>query len=177
MIGSVEDAGTAALYAAYGADFIVGPTFNEALARFCNRRKLAYIPGCGSLNEIALAEEWGARGSLKPFPAARSVVRDSSRRSWVRVPGRALCRPAACATDEANLREWFSAGVACVGLGSALVKQAWVDSGDFDSIQSIDGEDAETDQRDSRDEPIRKREVRWNTFSLLSTKLQRTLAY
>ena len=135
-VGSVEDAGTAALYAAYGADFIVGPTFNEALARFCNRRKLAYIPGCGSLNEIALAEEWGAE-IIKAFPGSAVggpgfVKAVLGPRPWSRIMPTGGVR-----TDEANLREWFSAGVACVGLGSALVKQAWVDSGDFDSIQRL----------------------------------------
>ncbi len=66
-VGSVDDASTAALYIAHGANFIVAPIFNQATARLCNRRKIAYMPGCGSLNEIATAEEWGAE-IVKLFP-------------------------------------------------------------------------------------------------------------
>src|SRR5512143_1366012 len=44
--GSIVDAPTAALYIASGANFIVGPNFSPELARLCNRRKIAYSPGC-----------------------------------------------------------------------------------------------------------------------------------
>ena len=59
-VGSVVDAPTAALYITAGANFVVGPIFNPEVARLCNRRKVAYMPGCGSLNEISKAEEYGA---------------------------------------------------------------------------------------------------------------------
>ncbi len=36
-VGSVIDEPTAALYIAYGANFVVGPVLNEAVARLCNR--------------------------------------------------------------------------------------------------------------------------------------------
>jgi 2-dehydro-3-deoxyphosphogluconate aldolase/(4S)-4-hydroxy-2-oxoglutarate aldolase len=37
--------------------------------------------------------------------------------------------------EESNLRAWFKAGVACVGMGSNLVRSDWVKAGDFQSIQ------------------------------------------
>jgi 2-dehydro-3-deoxyphosphogluconate aldolase/(4S)-4-hydroxy-2-oxoglutarate aldolase len=40
-VGSVEDAPTAALFIAHGANFIVGPTCQSEVARLCNRRKIA----------------------------------------------------------------------------------------------------------------------------------------
>ena len=49
-VGTVDDAPTAALYIAHGTNFVVGPTFNPEVARLCNRRKIAYAPGCGSVN-------------------------------------------------------------------------------------------------------------------------------
>src|SRR5688572_14925768 len=58
-VGSVEDAPTAALFIAHGANFVVGPSFDEDTARLCNRRKITYMPGCGTITEIARAEEWG----------------------------------------------------------------------------------------------------------------------
>ena len=63
--GSIVDEATAALYVAHGANFIVGPSFNERVARFCNRRKIAHIPGCGS----ATASAWcrSHRPAGKPY--------------------------------------------------------------------------------------------------------------
>src|SRR5258708_34542069 len=59
-VGSVEDAPTAALFIAHGANFVVGPSFDEQTARVCNRHKIAYLPGCATVTEIATAEEGGA---------------------------------------------------------------------------------------------------------------------
>lgn len=66
-VGSVIDAPTAALYIAHGANFIVGPLFNPEVARLCNRRKIAYLPGCATVAEISAAEEAGVE-IVKIFP-------------------------------------------------------------------------------------------------------------
>ena len=58
-VGSVIDAPTAGLYIQLGANFVVGPVLNPEVARLCNRRKIAYSPGCGSVSEISAAEELG----------------------------------------------------------------------------------------------------------------------
>ena len=47
-VGSIVDAPTAGLYIANGARFVVGPMLNAEVARLCNRRMIAYSPGCGS---------------------------------------------------------------------------------------------------------------------------------
>lgn len=135
-VGSIEDAGTAALYAAHGANFIVGPTFSEDVARFCNKRKLAYMPGCGTLNEIAMAEEWGAE-IVKAFPGsavggAGFVKAVLGPRPWSNIMPTGGVK-----ADETNLREWFDAGVVCVGMGSGLVKKAWVADGEYEKIQAL----------------------------------------
>ena len=66
-VGSVLDAPTAALFVAHGARFIVGPMCNPDVARLCNRRKIAYMPGCGTVTEISNAEELGVE-IVKVFP-------------------------------------------------------------------------------------------------------------
>src|SRR5512133_150182 len=48
-VGSVVDSATAALYIQLGSNFIVSPLIDEDTARFCNRRKIAWSPGCGSV--------------------------------------------------------------------------------------------------------------------------------
>lgn len=135
-IGSIDDAATAALFLAHGANFIVGPTFDEATARLCNRRKVAYLPGCGTLNEIATAEEWGAE-IVKVFPGSAAggpgFIRDVlAPRPWSRL------MPTGGVTPEAdNLRAWFEAGAVSVGMGSKLLRTDWISAGDFAAITSL----------------------------------------
>ncbi len=133
-VGSVEDAATAALFIAHGANFVVGPHFNEEIARLCNRRKIAYLPGCASVTEIATAEEWGAE-IVKVFPGetiggptfVKAVL---GPRPWSRI-----MPTGGVSAAKDNLREWFDAGVACVGMGSHLIRGEWVKGGSFDEIE------------------------------------------
>ena len=48
-IGSVVDSGTASLYLNRGARFVVSPCLVPDVAKVCNRRMVAYFPGCGSV--------------------------------------------------------------------------------------------------------------------------------
>lgn len=66
--GTIIDSATAALYINSGANFIIGPIFNLDVAKTCNRRKTAYIPGCQTPCEISRAEEIGV-DIVKVFPA------------------------------------------------------------------------------------------------------------
>lgn len=132
-VGSVIDAPTAALYIAYGTNFVVGPSLNPEVARLCNRRKVAYSPGCGSATEISEAEELGVE-IVKVFPGSsvggpgfvKSILGPCP---WTRI----MPTGGVDATEE-SIRAWFSAGVTCVGIGSQLVTKALVAAGDFDSI-------------------------------------------
>lgn len=141
--GSIEDAPTAALFIAHGANFIVGPSFDAETARICNRRKIGYVPGCGSVTEIALAEEHGAE-LIKVFPGSsvggpgfiKAVL---GPRPWSR-----LMPTGGVTGDESNLREWYGAGAAAVGMGSNLVTDATVKSGDFASIAALTANAMET---------------------------------
>jgi len=66
-VGSLTDEGAASLYMQLGANFIVTPVLREDIAIACNRRKVLWSPGCGSLSEIAKAEELGCE-LVKLFP-------------------------------------------------------------------------------------------------------------
>lgn len=132
-VGSVVDAPTAALYISSGANFVVGPLLNPEIARLCNRRKIAYSPGCGSASEIAEAEELGVE-IVKVFPGGsvggpgfvKSVLGPCP---WTRM----MPTGGVDATEE-SISAWFKAGVACVGMGSKLITKEAVTAGDFDSI-------------------------------------------
>ena len=131
--GSVEDAPTAALFIAQGASFIVGPNLNPELARLCNRRKIAYMPGCGTVTEIATAEEWGVE-IVKVFPAGAVGGPDFIKQVLGPRPWSRMMPTGGVKNDEADLRRWFDAGVVCVGLGSDLVRKQWIASGDYDAL-------------------------------------------
>ncbi len=133
-VGSIEDAATAALFIAYGANFVVSPHFNQEIARLCNRRKIAYLPGCATVTEIAAAEEWGVE-IVKVFPGETVGGPDFVKavlgpRPWTRI----MPTGGVNAEDD-SLRQWFDAGVACVGIGSDLIRSEWVKSGQFDQIE------------------------------------------
>jgi len=131
--GSVIDPGTASLYIQLGANFIVGPILDREVARVCNRRKIPYSPGCGSVNEISEAEEMGVAickifpGSQVGGPSFVKAVRGPM--PWTRIMPTGGVSP----TRE-NIREWFEAGVACVGMGSKLVSKELVAAEDYQSI-------------------------------------------
>lgn len=135
-VGTVEDAPTAAAYIAQGANFILAPNFNPEVARLCNRRKIAYVPGCGSVSEISDAEELGAE-IVKLFPAdalggPAFVKALLGPRPWSRILPTGGVSP-----DEANLRAWFDAGAACVGMGSKLIRADWLKEGNFAAMETL----------------------------------------
>lgn len=116
--GTIIDAPTAALFIAAGARFIVGQSYSEEVARLCNRRRVVYIPGCGTATEIAAAEELGCE-IVKLFPAAAYDGPAFVRSFLAPSPGSRVMPTNVLATEEAT-RAWIDAGVAALGVGSHL---------------------------------------------------------
>jgi 2-dehydro-3-deoxyphosphogluconate aldolase/(4S)-4-hydroxy-2-oxoglutarate aldolase len=133
-VGSVVDAPTAAMYIGAGANFIVGPIFNGEIARLCNRRKIAYLPGCGSLNEISLAEEHGAE-IVKIFPGTAVGGPGFIKAVLGPCPWTRIMPTSGVAASEENIREWIETGAACVGMGSKLITKAAVADENYESIR------------------------------------------
>jgi 2-dehydro-3-deoxyphosphogluconate aldolase/(4S)-4-hydroxy-2-oxoglutarate aldolase len=120
-VGSVTDAAQASLYMALGANFIVTPVLREDIAIVCNRRKVLWSPGCGTLTEIARAEELGCE-IVKLFPGdiygPDFVKGIKGPQPWTSIMPTGGVSP-----TEENLKGWFDAGVACVGMGSQLISR------------------------------------------------------
>ncbi len=128
--GSVVDAGTASLYIQLGSNFIVSPVVKEEMALVCNRRKILWSPGCGSLTEISRAEELGAE-VVKIFPAPsvggpEFVKTVRGPQPWTNIMPTGGVNP-----TEESLRTWFDAGVYCVGMGSNLVTSEIINNKDW----------------------------------------------
>ena len=133
-VGSVTDAAAASLYMQLGANFVVTPILREDIAIVCNRRKVLWSPGCGSLTEIARAEELGCE-IVKLFPGGiygpKFVKAIKGPCPWTSIMPTGGVSP----TDE-NLRGWFEAGVTCVGMGSQLISKEILANRDFDALKN-----------------------------------------
>lgn len=118
-VGSVIDEGTAAMYIALGANFIVSPVIDEGTARVCNKRKIAWSPGCGSVTEINRAHELGAE-VVKIFPGQQVGGPEFVKAVKGPMPWASIMPTGGVTPTEENLKSWFQAGVTCVGMGSQL---------------------------------------------------------
>ena len=120
-VGSVTDAAAASRFMALGANFIVTPVLREDIAIVCNRRKVMWSPGCGSLTEICRAEELGCE-VVKLFPGGiygpDFVKAIKGPQPWTSIMPTGGVSP----TKE-SIEKWFNAGVTCVGMGSKLIKK------------------------------------------------------
>jgi len=132
-VGSVTDAASASRFMALGANFIVTPVLREDIALVCNRRKVLWSPGCGSLTEIARAEELGCE-IVKLFPGGiygpEFVKAVRGPQPWT-----SIMPTGGVAPTKENLEGWFKAGVTCVGMGSKLIAKETNGTFDYDKIQ------------------------------------------
>lgn len=134
-VGSVTDPGTASLYMQMGANFIVSASIREDVALVCNRRKILYSPGCGSLTEIGRAEELGCE-IVKLFPGSTygpgfiKAIRGPQ-------PWTSIMPTGGVSPDYDNLKKWFEAGAYCVGMGSKLMVKDDLGNFAFDQIENL----------------------------------------
>ena len=133
--GSVQDAGTASLYIQLGSNFIVSPFLKEDIAIVCNRRKILWMPGCGSVTEISRAEELGAE-IVKIFPGAQVGGPQFVAALKGPCPWTSIMPTGGVSPDETNLKSWFNAGVSCVGIGSKLITKDIIENGDYDKLKT-----------------------------------------
>ena len=133
-VGSVTDAEAASHYMKIGANFVITPVFREDIAIVCNRRKILWLPGCGTLTEIAIAEERGAE-IVKLFPGSvygpEFVKAIKGPQPWT-----SIMPSGGVNTSRENLKTWFDAGVTCVGMGSQLISKTVIEQKDFKGLKA-----------------------------------------
>ena len=132
-VGSITDAAAASMFMQMGANFIVTPSLRVDIAKVCNRRKVLWSPGCGSLTEINAAEELGCE-VVKLFPG------DLYGPGFVKgikgpQPWTSIMPTGGVSTDETNLKGWFDAGVTCVGMGSKLISKEVLANKDYAGLE------------------------------------------
>jgi 2-dehydro-3-deoxyphosphogluconate aldolase/(4S)-4-hydroxy-2-oxoglutarate aldolase len=133
--GTIIDPATAALYINLGADFIVGPSFNPEVAKLCNRRHVAYVPGCSTPTEIAYAEELGA-DIIKIFPAEiltpKFIKNLLGPCPWLKLMPSGGLEP-----KKETIEEWISAGAVALNMGTSLLRPDLIKAGDYETLKKL----------------------------------------
>ena len=132
-VGSIVDPGTASLYINAGAAFVVGPVLNADVARACNRRKIAYSPGCGSATEVSAAEELGCE-VIKIFPGGQVGGPAFVKAIKGPMPWTSIMPTGGVEATEESISAWIKAGCVCLGMGSNLITKDLVAAKDWDGI-------------------------------------------
>lgn len=132
-VGSILDPPTASLYINNGANFVVGPILNEQVAGACNRRKIAYSPGCGSVSEISEAEALGVE-IVKIFPGGQVGGPAFVKAVLAPMPWTRIMPTGGVDATKESIQDWIQAGAACLGMGSKLITKDTVAKGDWASL-------------------------------------------
>jgi len=128
--GTVTDGRTARAVIDAGARFVVGPVFRRDVIDVCRERDVVSAPGCFSPTEILDAHDYGA-DIVKVFPATAlgpQYLKD------IRAPLPQLRLMPTGGVTLDNAGDWIRAGAIAVGVGSALLDAAAIDSGRLDVI-------------------------------------------
>ncbi len=132
-VGSVIDPATAALYINNGANFVVGPVLSKEVAMVCNRRKIPYCPGCGSVSEISEAESLGVE-IVKIFPGGQVGGPAFVKSVMAPMPWSRLMPTGGVTPTRESVGAWIEAGAACLGMGSKLISKDLVAHGRWDAL-------------------------------------------
>lgn len=132
--GSIIDASTAALYISYGANFIVGPTFDSNTALLCNKRAIPYSPGCATPTEVINAYSYGI-DIVKIFPGdlvggPEFVKSIKGPCPWVKIMPTGGVSP-----NRESLEKWFKAGITCAGIGSNLISKDIIKNKEYSKLE------------------------------------------
>jgi 2-dehydro-3-deoxyphosphogluconate aldolase/(4S)-4-hydroxy-2-oxoglutarate aldolase len=125
-IGTIKTEAEAEAFVAVGADFIVSPIIDAAVAKVADKYKMLYIPGCMTPTEIHQAQQHKAM-LIKIFPANIlgpafvSSIRDLFQ-------GQLFIPTGGVEIEADNISGWFRAGVCAVGMGSKLISKNVLDN-------------------------------------------------
>lgn len=126
-VGSVLDSETARSAMLAGAEFVVSPVTKPDIIEICNRYGKVVIPGAFTPTEIMSAWETGA-DYVKVFPSSGvgpSYIKD------IKAPLPQIPLIPTGGINAENAAEFLIAGATALGVGSALVSNDIIDSGDF----------------------------------------------
>ena len=131
-IGTVKSREEAEAFVLAGADFIVSPIVNPEVAAVAKEAGLVWMPGCMTPTEIYQAQQLGAP-VIKLFPA--NILKPEFLRSILSLfGGQKFIPTGGVEIDPGNIREWYQAGAAAVGMGSRLITDEIITHGHYDVL-------------------------------------------
>jgi len=131
-IGTIKSEQEARDFVAAGADFIVAPIVNPAVAKVAHEHGILWCPGCMTPTEIYTAQQNGA-ALIKLFPA--NILGHSFLSSIKELfPGQLFMPTGGVELHIENISNWFNAGVCAVGLGSKLITKYVLTKGLYDQL-------------------------------------------
>jgi 2-dehydro-3-deoxyphosphogluconate aldolase/(4S)-4-hydroxy-2-oxoglutarate aldolase len=130
--GTVLDAETARAAILAGATFIVSPSTSAATIEMCHRYSVVSMPGALTPTEILTAWEMGA-DLVKLFPAE---VGGPAYLKAVRAPLPHIPLVPTGGVGQDNAAEYIRAGAAAIAVGSSLVSQQLIETGDMARLTS-----------------------------------------
>ena len=132
--GTIKDAKEARQFIGAGADFLVSPGLSEDVFDASYSEKILWIPGCMSVTEIMRAEQFGLT-FVKLFPG--SLLGPSFVQAIREIfPSLSFMPTGGVELEESNLKDWFKAGAAAVGMGSKLITTEMLNRKNFGAITS-----------------------------------------
>ena len=133
-IGTIKTSEQATAFINAGADFLVSPIFDTAVADIAYMQKIAWIPGCMTPTEIHIAQQAGCK-LIKLFPGnvlgpgyVEAIMPLFSGIRFVVTGGVDVTKE--------SLEKWIKSGVEGVGLGSKLITSAILTNGEYEQLTS-----------------------------------------
>jgi 2-dehydro-3-deoxyphosphogluconate aldolase / (4S)-4-hydroxy-2-oxoglutarate aldolase len=130
-LGTVVDLKTGEKAIQNGADFLVSPGYTRELSKFADNENILWIPGCMTPTELIQIQNDGL-SFVKIFPAISLGV--DFIKSVKEVFPDILFMPTGGISSE-NLKSWFHAGAAAVGIGTSLTGKSLMDNKEFSAIR------------------------------------------
>lgn len=117
--GTVMDAITARIAIIAGAEFIVSPNMVPEISTVCNTYGVPYLPGCGTVTEVAEAMSTGVE-VVKVFPGG-ILGPAFIKNVHGPIPHVEMMPSGGVSLD--NMDTWMANGAWAVGIGSALTSE------------------------------------------------------
>ena len=132
-IGTIKNTKDAQAFIDAGADFLIGPGYEQGVADLAKATGIFYAPGCMTPSEIIAAENAGIK-FIKLFPGNMlgpeflSGIKDI-------FPALSFMPTGGVDTTKENIESWFKAGVCAVGMGSKLISKKLMEAKEYTTIE------------------------------------------
>lgn len=134
-IGTIKNGEQAQAFVDAGADYLISPGLVEEAAAVADKNNLLWVPGCMTPTEIIKAENMGAK-LVKIFPG--NIVGPSFVSAIKELfSGLKFIITGGVEPEETNLRGWFNAGAAAVGMGSKLITKQILENKEYSKIITL----------------------------------------